>query len=196
MSGGVIISDQYGKDITSINPFPVQLTGSNVEQSPGSAIPSKGNMVGGSDGTNFRALKVAADGTLYVSLDTVLDSDFDSINVDKMSKGAVTTSHSAITATATSAELDCRGYNAILLEVAISVAVKLWTFKVQGCVVSGGTFVDCYELANTGAMTLMSYQTNESKIFIFKGIPDYVKIVATEDEDGATVTVKTQPLNL
>lgn len=131
-----------------------------------------------------------------VDMATALDSDLDSINVDKMGKGSVTTAHSAITETATSAEIDCRGYNAILIEADISVAAKLWTFKVQGCMVSGGTFIDCYELANTGTMTLMSYQTNASKIFVFKGIPDYVKIVATEDEDTATVTVKVQPLNL
>jgi hypothetical protein len=114
----------------------------------------------------------------------------------KLSKGDVTTTHSAITATTTSAEVDCRGYNAILISAAISAAVQNWTFKVQGCMASGGTFVDCYELANTGTMTLMSYQTNVSKIFVFKGIPDYIKIVATEDVDGATVTVQVQPLNL
>lgn len=135
-------------------------------------------------------------GALPVSLDTTLDSDLDSINVDKMGKGSVTTAHSAITATATSTEIDCSGYNAILIEAGISVAAKNWTFKVQGCLISGGIFIDCYELANTGTMTLMSYQTNASRIFVFKGIPDHVKIVATEDEDGATVTVKVQPLNL
>lgn len=131
-----------------------------------------------------------------VSLTTALDKDIDSVDVGRMSKGGVTVAHNAITETATSAEIDCVGYNAIMLEVSISVAAKNWTFKVQGCMVSGGTFIDCYELANTGTMTLMSYQTNASKIFVFKGIPDYVKIVATEDEDNATVTVKVQPLNL
>jgi hypothetical protein len=127
---------------------------------------------------------------------SALDKDLDSIDVAKMSKGAVTTAHNAITEGATSAEIDCRGFNSILVEVAISVAAKLWTTKVQGCMVSGGTFIDCYEQANTGVMTLMSYQTSTSKIFVFKGIPDYVKIVATEDEDAATITVKVQPCNL
>jgi len=112
-----------------------------------------------------------------------------------MAKGSVVTAHNGITATATSDEVDCRGYNAVLVEVSISAA-KNWTFKVQGCMASGGTFVDMYELANTGAMAAMSYQTDSSKMFVFKGIPDYIKIVATEDVDGAEVTVKVQPCNL
>lgn len=112
-----------------------------------------------------------------------------------LAKGSVITAHNAITATATSAEIDCRGYNAALVEVVLSAA-KNWTFKVQGCMVSGGTFVDVHELANTGSMAAMSYQTDASKMFVFKGIPDYIKIVATKDVDGATVTVKAQPCNL
>lgn len=131
-----------------------------------------------------------------VSLTDVLDKDLDSIDVGKMSKGAPVTAHSAITATATSDEIDCRGFNAILIETTVTVAASNWTIKVQGCMVSGGTFLDWYELANTGTMTLMSYQFNASRGFVFRGIPDWVKIVATEDVDGATVTVKAQPLNL
>ncbi len=44
-----------------------QLTGSNVEQALGSAIPSKAILAGGSDGTNIRALNVTEDGSLVVS---------------------------------------------------------------------------------------------------------------------------------
>ena len=136
-----------------------------------------------------------ADGSVKTTMTTALDSDYDSINVDKMGKGGVTTAHAAITVTATSAEIDCRGYNAVLIEASLSATFN-WTFKGQGCMTSGGTFVDLYEQANTGTMTLMSYQCNASRMFLFKGIPDYIKIVATEDEDGATVTVKVQPLNV
>ena len=130
-----------------------------------------------------------------VELAHPLDKNIDSIDAGRMSKGAVTTTHSAITATATSEEVDCSGYNSALVEVAISVASN-WTFKVQGSLTSGGNFVDCYEQSNTGVMVAMSYQTNTSRIFLFKGIPDYIKVVATEDVDGATVTVKVQPLNV
>jgi hypothetical protein len=41
----------------------VTLAGSNVEQTLGAAIPTKANLIGGSDGTNIRAIKVEADGT-------------------------------------------------------------------------------------------------------------------------------------
>lgn len=124
-----------------------------------------------------------------------LSHTIDSIDVAKQSKGAVTVAHSAISATATSAELDCRGHNAILILVEFSGAYN-WTFKLQGSMVSGGTFVDWYEQANTGSMVLMSYQCNANRGWTFKGIPDYVKIVATEDADGGTVTVKVQPVIL
>ena len=101
----------------------------------------------------------------------------------------MTTAHNAITGTATSSAIDCRGYNSILIQVTISVSHN-WTFSVRGCLTSGDTFTDWYEQANTGFMTSMSYQTNANKGFVFKGIPDYVKIVATEDDDGATVTAE------
>jgi hypothetical protein len=117
------------------------------------------------------------------------------IDIDKINKGNVVTAHSAITATATSKKIDCRGKNGILIEASISAA-KNWTFKIQGCMTENGTYVDWYEQANTGVMTLMSHQANASRGFTFKGIPDWIKIVATEDEDGATVTVKAQPINL
>lgn len=131
-----------------------------------------------------------------INMATGLDSDYDSINVDKMGKGAVTTAHAAITATATSAEIDCRGYNSVLLEITQSAA-ETWTFTVQGCMVSGGTFLDVYEMANTGALALMTIVENTlSRIVVFRGIPDYIKIVATEVAGTATITVKVQPLNL
>jgi hypothetical protein len=125
----------------------------------------------------------------------LISSNTDSIDVNKMGKGAVTTAHSAIATTTTSAEIDCRGFNGILVGIELSAAHN-WTIKVQGSSISGGTFKDCYELANTGVMTLMSHQTNSNRIIAFKGIPDYIKIVATEDEDGATCTVTVQPINL
>lgn len=116
------------------------------------------------------------------------------LQIDNIYKGNVIKVHDAITATATSVKIDCRGKNAVLIQALISVAVQNWTFKVQGSMTEHGTYTDCYELANTGAMALMSYQTNASKMFLFKGIPDWIKIVATEDVDGATVTVNVQPL--
>lgn len=114
------------------------------------------------------------------------------LQVEKMLKGTVTTAHSDIIATATSKAIDTKGYNALLVYFTISAAQN-WTIKVQGSDSRNGTYADCYELANTGSMAAMSYQLNANRVFLFKGIPDWVKIVATEDADGATVTVKVQP---
>jgi hypothetical protein len=114
--------------------------------------------------------------------------------IDKVYKGNVITAHSLIEATTTSAPINCKGYNAILVQALISEATQNWTFKVQGSMSEHGTYTDCYELANTGSMALMSYQTNASKMFLFKGIPDWIKIVATEDVTGAKATVYVQPL--
>ena len=114
------------------------------------------------------------------------------IQIEKCLKGNVITVHSAIEATATSDPVDCRGYNALLVYFDTSAANN-WTIKVQGAPSRNGTYADVYELANTGSMAAMSYQLNADRVFIFKGIPDWVKVVATEDVNGATVTVKVQP---
>jgi hypothetical protein len=110
-------------------------------------------------------------------------------------KGAVTLAHSAIDATATSAAINCEGYNGILIHAIFSGEAN-WTIKVQGSMTENGSYADVYELANTGTMTAMSYQTNATKMFLFKGIPDFVKIVATEDVSGQTITVYAQPINV
>lgn len=116
------------------------------------------------------------------------------VDIDKINRGNPQTVHNAITATATPVEpTDCRGKNAILVKVTITGGANNWTFKVTGSFTKNGAYVDCYEQANTGVMTLMSYQCNASRMFLFKGIPPWTKIVATEDVNGSTVTVEVQP---
>lgn len=100
-----------------------------------------------------------------------------------------------VVATTTSNEIDARGFNAVLIKITLDAAAN-WTTKLQGCFESGGTFVDLYEQANTGAMAQMSYQCNSSRMILFKGIPDYIKIVATEDADGAKYSAEVQLLNV
>jgi len=111
--------------------------------------------------------------------------------VRKVEKGKVTTAHSLIEATTTSAEISCVGYNAILVHTIVTVAAKNWTTKLQGCMTSGGTFADWYDGA-----TQMSFQTDSGKAVVWKGVPDFVKVVATEDADGGKATVTVQPLNV
>lgn len=136
------------------------------------------------------------------NLVTALSHLLDSIDVAKMSKGAVTAAHSAITATATSNEIDCRGFNSLLVECAVSAITSgNWVVEVQGSMESGGTlglFTNLADAAPAGIVNLFksaSMNANGNYVLLFKGITDYVKIVATRTTDG-TLTCKVQPMNL
>ena len=122
-----------------------------------------------------------------------LSSTIDSIDVNRMSKGAITTAHNAITATATSAEIDCRGFNSLLVHWVSNQTDKTWTISVLGAMGSGLTFVPLLDKA-TG-LAVSEITTDISGYFVINNVPDYVKIVATETDDGATVTCKVQPFN-
>ena len=141
--------------------------------------------------------QLQGDGSGYapVSLATALSSTYDTINVDKMSKGNVTTAHNAIVATATSAEIDCRGFNSISVECAVSaIILGNWQIEVHGCAITGGTFGRQFD-ENAREAKVTGLNTNENVTFVFKGIPNYVKIVATRTTDG-TLTCKVTPINL
>ena len=99
--------------------------------------------------------------------------------------------HNAIESTTTSAEINTKGYNAIIIQSIITVASKNWTTKIQGSLVSGGTFSDFYDNG-----TLCSFQTNGGKVMLFKGLPQFIKIDITEDEDTGKATVWYQLIKL
>ena len=118
------------------------------------------------------------------------------VDIEYINKGSPITLMTDAEETTTSAPIDARGKNAVLLKITISAATQNWTIKLTGCFTRNGTYVDLYELANTGTMTAMSHQTNASKMILFKGIPDYVKVVATEDVTGAKCSIEAQLLNV
>ena len=146
----------------------------------------------GTDG-DYAPMPVGANG-LYVDahLGEVLSYLLDSIDVAKMSKGAVTTAHNAITATATSAEIDCRGFNSLIIHWVSSAIDKTWTIQIAGATGSGLTFAPW--ITSIGVDN--TYTTDITGFFVVQGIPDYIKIIATEVDDGATVTCKVQPFNM
>lgn len=131
-------------------------------------------------------------GNVPMHLGEVLSYLLDSIDVAKMSKGAVTTAHSAIAATATSAEIDCRGFNSLLVAWSSDATDKTWTIGLIGSMTSGGTFVAHLDAAGAAIV----YTTDISGWYTVTGIPDYVKIVATEVDNGATVSCSVQPFNV
>lgn len=117
------------------------------------------------------------------------------VGVDAIEKSSPITVIDSARATTTSSPVDARGKNAILVKIALSAA-RNWTIKLQGSFKRGGDYVDLYEQANTGNMITMSHQTDASKMILFKGIPDWIKVVATEDIDGAKCTVEVQLINV
>ena len=107
------------------------------------------------------------------------------------SKGNAETVHDAITATATSDEIDVTGFNALLVSVLIT-GTGVWTVDIQGRLDTGGTAMDIYD-NNDNQLTTGSI--SESRLKLFYPVPDLVKVVATEDTDGAACTVRVQPIN-
>lgn len=144
---------------------------------------------------DYAPLELDAIGRLHTSAHwpESLNATDDNIDVKKMSKGSVTTVHGAITATATSNEVDCRGYNSLLVHWISSATDKTWTISITGAMTSGATFVPL--LDKTTGLAVSEVTTDISGYFIISNVPDFVKIVATETDDGATVTCKVQPFN-
>lgn len=140
-------------------------------------------------------------GSLYapVSLATAIDAAYDTINVSKMSKGGIIVAHNAIVATATSAEIDCRGFNTISVEMACSAFTSgNWVAAIHGCAITGGTFGACYSPQDAGtnvAQAIAAISANGNTTYYFRGVPNYVKIVATRTTDG-TLTCTVTPMNL
>lgn len=148
----------------------------------------------GTDG-DYEPLPIGANG-LYVDahLGEVLSYLLDSIDVAKMSAGAVTTHHNAITAAVTLAntvEVDCRGFNSMRVHLNIDTTDKSCVFDAYGAMGSGLTFVP--HLDSAGAAIV--YTTSISGWYIITGICDYMKIVPSTVTSGATVTCKVQPFN-
>ena len=124
-----------------------------------------------------------------VSLSSTLDSitsNVASLNPKDMQSICTTQA-----STMTSNVINCLGNNALFVHTVHSGAYN-WTYKLQGCLTVNGTFVDLYDNIS-GTMTLMSYQTNSSKGWIWRGVLPFVKLVLTEDADGGNVTVNVQP---
>ncbi|MEW5804071.1 MAG: hypothetical protein AB1847_18405 [bacterium] len=133
------------------------------------------------------------------NLVTLLSAELgDSVDVARQSKGEVVIAHNAITATATSAEIDCRGFNAVSIECAVSaISSGNWLVEILGCAISGGAFGNCYEL-QAGTWEIMQTPTLDADgnyTFLVRGIPNYIKIRATRTTDG-TLTCTATPMNV
>jgi len=109
-------------------------------------------------------------------------------------RGIITTAHSAIAATATSAAIALGDFPSIYVEVDLgATGTPNWTITVLGAFTSTGTFVALTDVNNvvmsTGALTADGGET-------FRGCPAFIKILATENSGTGTATVKVQPVDI
>jgi hypothetical protein len=136
---------------------------------------------------------------LPANLVTLLSSEYDTIDINKMSKSGVVVAHNAITATATSSEIDCRGFNTISVECAVSAITSgNWVIEILGSALSGGTSGNCFAPKDDGTFVQQKtplLNTNGTTTYYFRGIPNFVKILATRTTDG-TLSCRVTPMNL
>ena len=114
--------------------------------------------------------------------------------------GATTTALSSVSATTTSAEIDCRGYNSLRIESEVT-ATSSGTFAqtITGSEISGGTFGQIFQnVTNTQtAVVLPSLAAVKKEIYTIQSvIPSFVKITETLSGGTGTITVKITPFNI
>lgn len=120
-----------------------------------------------------------------VNMATALSNEYDSVEIGSLSKGSVTDAIDGATADTMSFEIDCSGYNSVLVQ-AYSLT-GAWEVRVHGSLVSGSYYTP---LAGASSGLLA-----EGTMFVVKGIPDYVKLEAVSRAPGE-VSVRVQPLNI
>jgi len=134
----------------------------------------------------------AATNAFFVAAPIISDNGLMPVNISTISKGLVSVVHNAIVATATSAIIDCTGFNACLVSSFIN-GVGSWNVALQGALAADGNFMP---LEDNQGNTLETGTRAASVMKLFAPIPNFLKIVATELADGAAITVKIQPINI
>jgi len=139
-----------------------------------------------------------------VSLATPLTSVLDGIDVGKMSKGGIVVAHNAIAASVAEAscvEIDCRGFNSISVKMlaASITGGATWTGALYGTSASGETTGPCNSPKDDGTFAVQAtpaIAANGTYNYVFRGVPNYVKIVPTLAVSTGTLTVVVTPMNL
>ena len=108
-------------------------------------------------------------------------------------KGTVENAIPALTAgTTTSVAKHSKGHNALIVFANIT-GTGAWTIKIQGATSKNGTYLDLYD-QNGNQVTTGSISGDRAQFFV--GLPNYFKIVATEDTNGATIQVDYELLSV
>ena len=85
--------------------------------------------------------------------------------------------------TKTGSQQDVRGYNSLQVQTRITAA-KRWTVILEGSDVSGGPYKE-----------LQRIQLYSSRCWEWSDLPNFIRLVLVEEEDGAHLTVKAQEFN-
>ena len=112
------------------------------------------------------------------------------VDIVSFPAGMVTTAHNAITATATSAEIDCQGFNALRVYYDETVDGGTWSINITHSDTSGGTFLASHSTIENSSVTDITADV----FYVVEDIGKYIKVVATETVDTGTITVKVQPI--
>lgn len=186
------------KELQTANTYLSTLTGGGGGGGGGDSI----SVRQGVDAASITALlgDMINDSMADVNLKTYLTSVYDSIDVNKMSAAGRVIAHNAITATATSIEIDCRGYNSVRIEIEVTAIAGggIWTPTITASEISGGTFGTIYNyiLDTWTLLELPALSTVVKRIYIIKGgIPNFIKITETLSVGTGTVTVSVVPFN-
>ncbi len=147
-------------------------------------------------------------GATPADLATSISSEYDSIDVSKMSKAGTITALNAITVTTTSSPIDCRGRNAISVEMTTTVpAAGSWSVEIYGSASNGGPFGPCRESeVNTDldpdSLVWVAQKTptvdwagTYTFQYFFRGVPNWVEVKGVLT-GAATLTCKVTPMNL
>jgi hypothetical protein len=94
--------------------------------------------------------------------------------------------------TKTSNYVRAEGHNAMIVHADVTGS-GAWTIKVQGALAPNDNFADMYD-ANGSLMSMGSISADRCQLFV--GIPEYFKVVATEDTNGATIQVDVELLTV
>jgi hypothetical protein len=100
---------------------------------------------------------------------------------------------SGITASATSPMQEIKGHNAMILFLNLTAGAGTWTIKIQGRVPETDTYIDMYDINNI-LMGISGAAASKAKFIA--GLPEQFKVVATEDVNGATVSVAYQLISV
>lgn len=107
-------------------------------------------------------------------------------------KGDTVVAHAAGTTSATSAEISIPNYNAIKVFVHYTGS-GTHTIAIQDAADPGGTFVNSYD--NLGVQ-MITPTISASGSYLFVGVADQIKIVATRVSGTSTVEVVVVPMNV